>query len=539
MAMTQHRHTSVEELLGQNSNFLTAILDDFEDGIFALDKNWCIIYINKRAAGIAGLKPLDLIGRNIWDSFPQIKGTTFEDNYRRAMHSQVKQHFDKSVSGNNWYTVNVYPSVEGILVYWQDITERKKAEEALKRSEEQARQRAEELQKLMEIIPAAVWVSNDPECKVIFGNQTANTFYEAKGGENVSAGPTSDIKHDKTRRFFLNGRELLPSELPMQQAAAKKKEIKNAEVDVLTPSGGKRTLLGNAIPLLNNEGKVRGCLGAFVDITERKMAEEALRQWTEQLEQIRKELERKAAEVEQYATRMESLAEERAKKLQASERLAAIGATAGMVGHDIRNPLQAITCDVYLLKDYLSAMPDIPTKHDVAESLEGIERNVGYINKIVADLQDFSKQISPELKEVNLYELVAGAFRTIEIPNNVEPLLEMDPKIRVKTDSTLFTRILSNLVINAIQAMPNGGKLSITAAHTLGRLTLSIEDTGVGIPENVKPKLFTPMMTTKAKGQGLGLAVVKRLVEALKGTISFESQEGKGTKFTITLPMKD
>ena len=100
-------------------------------------------------------------------------------------------------------------------------------------------------------------------------------------------------------------------------------------------------------------------------------------------------------------------------------------------------------------------------------------------------------------------------------------------------------RILTNLIINAMQAMPNGGNLTISAHHQANKASIIVEDTGVGIPEDVKPKLFTPMMTTKSKGQGLGLAVVKRLVEALNGTISFESEVGKGTKFKIELPLKN
>ena len=84
--------------------------------------------------------------------------------------------------------------------------------------------------------------------------------------------------------------------------------------------------------------------------------------------------------------------------------------------------------------------------------------------------------------------------------------------------------------------MPTGGKMSLNSLGEEGNLLIIVEDTGVGIPDDIKDKLFSPMFTTKAKGQGLGLAVVKRLVEALNGAISFESQEGKGTKFVITLP---
>ena len=219
-----------------------------------------------------------------------------------------------------------------------------------------------------------------------------------------------------------------------------------------------------------------------------------------------------------------------------TKRLSAIGATAGMVGHDIRNPLQAMISDVYLLKDYLINMPQSPTKDAVAESLDGIEKNIGYINKIVQDLQDYSRPLKPEQTEVNLYELVTNVFTPITVTNDLKPSVDINPDFKLKSDPTLVTRILTNLIINAIQAMPGGGKLTVSASKRSDKTVITVEDTGVGIPEDVKPKLFTPMMTTKSKGQGLGLSVVKRLVESLNGSISFESQEGKGTKFTIELP---
>jgi signal transduction histidine kinase len=93
------------------------------------------------------------------------------------------------------------------------------------------------------------------------------------------------------------------------------------------------------------------------------------------------------------------------------------------------------------------------------------------------------------------------------------------------------------MVTNAIQAMPEGGILEITGRSEKNKAVITLSDTGVGIPDEIKPKLFTPMMTTKAKGQGFGLAVSKRLIEAMNGDIRFESEKGKGTKFIIELPI--
>ena len=101
----------------------------------------------------------------------------------------------------------------------------------------------------------------------------------------------------------------------------------------------------------------------------------------------------------------------------------------------------------------------------------------------------------------------------------------------------MLKRAFINLIQNAVQAMPNGGSLKISAYCNDNHAFVSVEDTGEGIPEEAKAKLFTPLFTTKSKGQGFGLAVVKRLVEAQGGKISFESKLGKGTIFTIQLPL--
>jgi PAS domain S-box-containing protein len=167
-------------------------------------------------------------------------------------------------------------------IYGRNITERKEAEAALRRSEENARQRAEELSVLMDMIPAAVWVSSDPLCRVITGNRAAKQFYEAAEDENLSAGAAGG-EQDFTRRFFRDGRELRPDELPMQEAAVKGMDVRNAELDVLLPSGRTIAILGNASPLFDAEGRIRGAVAAFVDITERKRAEQALWRSNERL----------------------------------------------------------------------------------------------------------------------------------------------------------------------------------------------------------------------------------------------------------------
>ncbi len=248
---------------------------------------------------------------------------------------------------------------------------------------------------------------------------------------------------------------------------------------------------------------------------------------------------RKKAEatLETYNKNLEVLIEERTKQLRDSERLAAIGQIAGMVEHDIRNPLQAIVSELYLAKQSMANAAPSEIKQAALESVNIIQEQVDYINNIVSNLQDYAKPLTPELVEVDICQLIFESLRTITVPDNIQASVaceEAMPKFRL--DLTYMRRILTNLVTNAIQAMPNGGKLTINASKKAEGIRIIVEDTGVGITKEAQAKLFTPLFTTKAKGQGFGLVVVKRMTEAQGGTIGFESYVGKGTKFVVSLP---
>jgi PAS domain S-box-containing protein len=269
-------------------------------------------------------------------------------------------------------------------------------------------------------------------------------------------------------------------------------------------------------PLRNQAGEVVGSVHVARNITRRKAMEQKL---------------------EDYNRHLETLVEEKTKELRDSERLATIGQTAGMVGHDIRNPLQAIMSDLYLEKMEIAALPVGEAKVNLQESITGIEQNVFYINKIVADLQDYARTLNPKREDIDLELTVKEVFTMVAIPETVKVQVVAEkgyPKLTA--DSTMIKRVLVNLVQNAVQAMPNGGTLTIKPESKHGKVQISLEDTGEGIPEEAKDKIFKPLFTTKSKGQGFGLAVVKRLVEAQGGTISFKSKVGKGTKFTVEFP---
>ena len=248
-------------------------------------------------------------------------------------------------------------------------------------------------------------------------------------------------------------------------------------------------------------------------------------------------LEENEKELKMHSEHLERLVEERTKQVKDSERLATIGATAGMVGHDIRNPLQAITGDIYLAKSDLASMPECEGKQGVLESLTEVEKNIDYINKIVADLQDFARPLKPNAEKTDIKHVIDLLLAKNGLPESVKVNVKVESEARVfVADSTFINRIMYNLVNNAVQAMPKGGQLTIHVYKEAKETVISVKDTGVGIPEAVKDKLFTPMFTTKSKGQGFGLAVIKRMTEALGGTVTFVSQEGKGTTFKVRFP---
>ncbi len=281
-----------------------------------------------------------------------------------------------------------------------------------------------------------------------------------------------------------------------------KNEVVRAEIN----AGKDRWYQMRLRPFMTEEKKIGGAILSFVDISEIKTLAHQVK--------------------------------EQAEKLAQSETLATIGKTAGMVGHDIRNPLQAITSDIYLAKADMASYPDSQEKKNTFESLDEIGRNVEYINKIVSDLQDYARTTLPHMVKIDANKMIKEILKVTHIPDNIEIAYSLDKECPILTlDDFYLKRILTNLITNAVQAMPNGGKLAVSVSCQEDIALISVADSGVGIPEEIKPKIFTPLFTTKSKGQGFGLAVVKKLTEVMGGTVTFESKKGDGTKFTLKFPV--
>jgi signal transduction histidine kinase len=215
------------------------------------------------------------------------------------------------------------------------------------------------------------------------------------------------------------------------------------------------------------------------------------------------------------------------------ERLNTIGQLAAMVGHDLRNPLTGIANAAYYLRMKIGS--DFGPK--ATEMLDIIDKDTEYSNKIVKDLLEYSRAIKLDLSESTPKSIVKEALALVNIPANVQVLdfTEDTPKITVDIDK--MKRTFVNLIKNSCDAMPKGGKLTAKSRKTRGNMEFSFADTGAGVPKETLERLFTPLFTTKARGMGFGLAICKRIIEAHGGRISAESTLGKGTTFTVSLPV--
>ena len=221
-------------------------------------------------------------------------------------------------------------------------------------------------------------------------------------------------------------------------------------------------------------------------------------------------------------------------RLLKSERLAAIGELATMVAHDLRNPLQGIATAVYSAKKITQSAGN--EKMNIVLKL--IDDSVRCSDKIIRDLLDFSvADLKLEISETNPNTLVNKALSGIPLPRGIELIDRTQKEPRIYVDCDKMIRVITNLVINAFDAMTLGGTLTILSREENGNLSLSITDTGKGIPKEKMNKLWTPFVTTKARGMGLGLPICKRIIEAHRGQILVQTESGKGTTFTILVPI--
>ena len=229
--------------------------------------------------------------------------------------------------------------------------------------------------------------------------------------------------------------------------------------------------------------------------------------------------------------------------------MASVGVLAAGIAHEVNNPLGFLISNLESLKDYARALAKIvpldnPKNTTIledlsaisAESLEGALR----IKKIVSDLRTFSKQSESAVNLVDINQILESTLSIVwnEIKFKIAVVKDYQAKTQVFADSTQLSQVFLNLLINASQAIPEKGTVTLSTSEDTDNVYIKISDTGPGIAPEVLPKIFDPFFSTKKTGSGLGLSVSYNIIKSHKGQIKAESAPGKGTTFTISLPKK-
>ena len=310
----------------------------------------------------------------------------------------------------------------------------------------------------------------------------------------------ADFFRQKDVEMFETGRQVVIEEEPITDA-----------------SGVRHVLATTKVPLFGASGEVTHLVGIIHDITRLKAAEDALRFANEELER----------RVRERTMALEAAQSELVRK----ERLAVLGQLAGGLAHQIRNPLGTIANATSILKNLLRT-----------SGVENVTRAIGIIdeetweaNRIITDLLDFARVRPPRTAAIDVPELLETVLRSQGVPSNVEVVIDAADLPEASIDVDQVRDALENLVRNALEAMPDGGRLTLEARRHEDGVAVRVSDTGGGIPPEVQARLFEPLVTSKPTGMGLGLPTAKALIENQRGTLRSCPSE-RGACFEILLP---
>ncbi|EYD75570.1 hypothetical protein Rumeso_02916 [Rubellimicrobium mesophilum DSM 19309] len=416
-----------------------------------------------------------------------------------------------------------------------------------KADEQRLREYADELETLVDAVPAAIWIARDPEARRVDGNRVARDLLRVPSPANMSK--TSPDARDAVRHFRIlepDGAEIPPRDLPVQRAA-RGVQVRDFEETVVFEDGGAVHLIGNAVPLLSSEGRPRGSIAAFVDITALKQAESGLQAANETLE---RRVDERTAELREANAR---LARETAERLRAEadlhqvQKMETIGQLTGGVAHDFNNLLTPIMGSLDIIRRRVTL--DQRTDRLLGGAMEAAER----AKTLVARLLAFARRQTLETRPVDMGQLVDG-MRDL-IARSLGPQIALAVGIPgalppAKVDPSQIELAILNLCVNARDAMPEGGSLRISAREELvaegsrtdlapgDYVVLSVADTGTGMDATTLQRAVEPFFTTKPRGRGtgLGLSMVHGLAAQSSGALLLDSQPGQGTRAEVWLP---
>ncbi len=553
------KRKQAEEALEKSSKEYCDLYNHAPCGYHSLDRNGIYIQINDTELQWLGYTRDEIIrGKRFSDLVTPECKAVFEANFPILQERGWIRDLEFEMVRKNGTTFPVLLSSTAIrddngnflmtrsILY--DITERKQAEQELclhrEHLEELVRERTAELCQTNESLKNEIIERRqveeslrESEEKFRVLAETSHAMIFLYQGENhIYVNPAAELLTGYTKEEFLDMRlwDWLSEEfkeLVKYRALARQHGITvptRYEFRFVSKEGEARWGLLSA-GIIDYRGKTTG-IGTIIDITELKQAESKLSRMNEELIETNRQL-------------MEAHEE-----LVRKEKVVLVGQLAACVGHELRNPLGVVKNAAFFLK---SILPD--ANETVLEYLDIIKEEIDNSQSIISDLLDYSRSRTPHRISTPVHELSINVLERCHIPDNITLRTDVPETLPpVTVDSLQIKQVLQNLILNGIQAMPSGGTLQLAARQVTkflhpGSATdtepsgdfveISITDTGEGIsPENIK-KLFQPLFTTKARGIGLGLTICKNHTEANGGKIMVASESGKGSTFTIQLPV--
>jgi PAS domain S-box-containing protein len=484
------------------------------DGFWINDSKGRLIAVNDAYCEMIGYTREELLSMSIRDIEASEKPEETAEHVKEIM-KEGSDRFETRQRRKDGTVIDVevsttyYPAGKGQLVaFLRDVTDRKRMEDALAYERDL-------LYALMDNIPDSIYYK-DTASRFTRINKALADLLGIKNTEEALGKTDFDFfTEEHARDAYSDEQKIMETRRPLINKIEKSER----------PDGYFLWSSTTKVPIKDKKDQITGIVGISRDITERKNMEAQLKEYSEQLEK----------KVEERTSQLEDAQEQ----LLKAARMATIGEVTAMVGHDLRNPLQVVVNTLYIAKKRTASLPPAE-KESLTELHKTIAEQLTYMNKIVSDLQDYARPIVPQLVSTSLPQLITSTLSTLTVPDNVKvSILIPEDFPEMMFDPDLMRRVFTNLITNALQAMPEGGQLTINTCFDNEAMFISVEDTGVGIPKENLDKMFKPLFTTKSKGQGFGLPVCKRIVEAHGGSIMLESQVGKGSTFTVKMPKRE
>lgn len=360
----------------------------------------------------------------------------------------------------------------------------------------------------------AIWV-HDLEGYITSANKAAEalTGYSVKEAQQANKINVKD---------FLTGESLALASQIRQKLFAGEKVEQPYEQRIIRRDGTE-AIVKLSTSVIYEDGIPKGFQNIARDVTREKEMQEQLQKAYQELSESHRRLK------------------ESQQQLIQAEKLTSLGQLAASIAHEVNNPLSGILTYTQLLEKKIKT--DNYDKNMALNYLSRMESELVRSTKLIRNLLDFARQSAPAFRQVNVNEVVNRAFDLTSHSaqlQHIEVIKELDPALpNLMADFDQLQQVFTNLILNAIQAMPNGGRLIVRTFKREGQVVVEVQDTGCGIsPENMQ-KLFTPFFTTKkeVKGVGLGLAVSYGIIQRHNGKIDVKSKEGEGSTFTVSLPI--